>query len=490
MRDPFDAAALRGLGTAALQRGRPAQAVALLSAAAAIEPAADIICDLGIALFAAKRTQEAEQTLLGALSAHPGYPSAACALAELLTATARASEALALLRDIPRHPSIDTALGYVLIEQGNVEYAADAMNAAEALYGEACQLVPTLPAAHLNHGNALTALGRLPEAEAAYRAALALDPAYHDAAFALSLMLLLADRRTEGNRLYESRRKIASLRRNYNRRPAVAAWHPADTLAGRRVLVTAEQGFGDIIQYIRFVPAVAAIAAEVVLELPWPLIPAVHDLPRGARVIALEDPDPACDVACPLLSLPLALGTGTLPAPPYLSAVPDRAFRWAAWLERSGPGRRIGLVCGGDPAHPNDRRRSFPLALYEPLLELPGMTFVLVQQEIRETDRDTFDRVDNLRCPEAALTDFADTAGLLAGLDLLVSVDTSTAHLAGAMALPVWTLLPYYPDCRWMLGRDDSPWYPTMRLYRQEQPGDWHAVIRRVRDDLTGQGDR
>jgi tetratricopeptide (TPR) repeat protein len=489
-RDPFDPAALRGLGLAVLHRRRPAQAAALLSAAAAIDPCAGTLCDLGAALAAAGRPDEAERHLRRALSAEPGHPGASIALAELLRASGRTGDAIALLRAARGDDATAAALAIALIEQGNAAYLNDEMAAAEASYHEAVRLAPALPAAHLSRGNALTALRRLPEAEAAYRTALGLDPGCDDAAFALSLSLQLAGRYGESLGPYERRRQVAALRPNYGRRPGLAQWRPGGTLAGRRVLVTAEQGFGDMIQHARFVPALAAIAAEVVLELPWPLAPAFQDLPGAARIIALDDPDPACDVACPLLSLPLALGTDSPPAPPYVAPRPERAFRWAAWLARSGPGRRVGLACSGGPGHPDDKRRSFPLALFGPLLDVPGATFVLVQNEIRDTDRDTFDRAENLRCPEAALTDFADTAALLAELDLVVSVDTSVAHLAGAMALPAWTLLPYYPDCRWMLGRDDSPWYPTMRLYRQERPGDWDTVIRRVRDDLIRQGER
>jgi ADP-heptose:LPS heptosyltransferase len=170
--------------------------------------------------------------------------------------------------------------------------------------------------------------------------------------------------------------------------------------------------------------------------------------------------------------------------PPYVSAPEDRLARWAAWLDRSPPGRRIGLVCHGDQRHPRDRDRSIALAAFAPILTLPDIAFVLVQTEIRSTDRAAFEAADNVRCPAAALTDYADTAALLSGLDLLISVDTSAAHLAGAMGLPVWTLLPYFPDYRWGLGSDDSAWYPSMRLFRQERAGAWQPVIERVRAAL------
>jgi ADP-heptose:LPS heptosyltransferase len=143
------------------------------------------------------------------------------------------------------------------------------------------------------------------------------------------------------------------------------------------------------------------------------------------------------------------------------------------------------LACSGDSRHARDGERSVPLSLFASLMTLPDTAFVLVQPDIRETDRAAFEAFDDIRCPAAALTDYADTAALLSCLDLLISVDTATAHLAGAMDLPVWTLLPFCPDHRWLLVRGDTPWYPSMRLYRQAAPRDWDSVIRRVRDDLN-----
>jgi hypothetical protein len=271
------------------------------------------------------------------------------------------------------------------------------------------------------------------------------------------------------------------LRRDHQRRPDLPQWHPGIDLTGRRVLLTAEQGYGDLIQYARFAPILARSAASVVLEMPWPLAGLFQTFPGIERVIGLDDPAHGCDIACPLLSLPLLMGPDVGVKPPYIVAPVDRLARWSAWLARSGPGRRIGLVCSGDSRHPRDCARSIALAGLKPLLDLQDVSFVLLQTEIRDTDRPAFEAADNLRCPAAALTDYADTAALLSGLDLLITVDTSTAHLAGAMGMPVWTLLPFSPDYRWRLGCEDSPWYPSMRLFRQERLGEWGAVIERVR---------
>jgi Flp pilus assembly protein TadD len=462
--------------------------VALLAAAASVDRSAAILSDLGSALIAAGLPVEAEQRLREALVVQPAFFHALFNLGGLLLSQGRSAEAEPLLRHAhavtPDDEQTRQALTSVLIAQGNAAYANGLMEQAESRYREATVLQPDLEAGFLNLGNALTAQLRLTEGLDAYRTAHSLDPANDELAFALALALLLAGDRDEGLRLHERRRGVAYLRPNYQRRPDLPEWQPGDSLAGKRVLVTAEQGAGDLIQHARFVPALAEIAASVVLEMPWPLTGLFHDLPGVGRVITLTDQDHGCDVACPLLSLPLILGPDAGLKPAYITPLPDRQLRWAAWLDRGPPGRRIGLVCGGDPRHLRDRDRSFPLGMLAPLMDIADATFVLVQTEIRCQDRDTFDGMANLRAPEAALTDYADTAALLSCLDLLISVDTSVAHLAGAMGQPVWTLLPYCPDYRWMLGRDDTPWYPSMRLFRQDRPGDWETVLKRVRDDL------
>jgi hypothetical protein len=225
----------------------------------------------------------------------------------------------------------------------------------------------------------------------------------------------------------------------------------------------------------------------VVLEVPGTLRPLFRDMPGVAATIGLDDPAPDCDLACALLSLPLVFGTtlDTIPATvPYLTVPEERLARWRDWFGPSTGERAIGLVCTGSTGHPHDRRRSMPLRALEPLLSVPNHTFVLLQNELREADRPTRHAMPGLRFPGVALADFADTGALLSHLDLVITVDTAVAHLAGALGVPVWLMLPYSPDHRWLLGRDDSPWYPSMRLYRQPRPGAWDDVIEAVRRDL------
>jgi tetratricopeptide (TPR) repeat protein len=485
-RDPFDVVALHGLARVMLRRRRTAQAVALLAAADSDDPA--ILLDLGEALAAVGRGQEAEPYFRRVLETEPENFAALFGLGRWLLTQGQPAAALDLLRRAqavaPDGADTDGALVGALIAQGNAAYDNGDPVQAEPLYREAIGRGLDLVAAYNNLGNALTAQLRLPEALEAYRTALAIDPGADSAGFAYSLCLLLAGEEAEGRRRFEHRRKVEPLRRDHERRPDLPQWRPGVDLAGRRVLLTAEQGSGDLIQYARFAPALARVAAAVVLEMPWTLGGLFREMPGVERVIGLDEVAHGCDIACPLLSLPLLLGAD--PGVPYVSAPVERLGRWQAWLDRSPPGRRVGLVCHGDPRHPRDRERSIALAEFAPLLALPDVAFVLVQTEIRAGDRPVFEAADNLRCPAAALTDYADTAALLSRLDLLVSVDTSVVHLAGAMGLPVWTLLPWFPDYRWGLGSDGSGWYPSMRLFRQERPGDWGAVIDRVRVALAG----
>jgi tetratricopeptide (TPR) repeat protein len=484
-RDPFDVAALHGIGRILLRRKRPAQAIALLSAAAATEDAdAEVLCDLGTAFVAAGLIGDAEPWFRRTLEVQPDHFQALSGLGGLLLGFGRAEAALGLLRQAmlvaPEGAGTTVPLAGALIGAGNAAYGAGDMAAAERLYREAMGCGVDMAAGYSNLGNALTGQLRIDEAQEAYRAALAIDPVNDAAGFAYSLCLLLSGDDAEGWRWYECRRRVDPLRRDHERHPDLPQWRPGVDLAGQRVLLTAEQGSGDLLQYARFAPALGQIAAAVVLEMPWPLAALFRGMAGIERVAELDDVIRDCDIACPLLSLPLLLGPDAGVEPPYVGTRPERVGRWKTWLDRSGPGRRIGLVCSGDPRHPRDRDRSIPLSMLAPLLEVEGVAFVLVQTEIRDSDRAALDSADNLRCPAAALTDYADTAALVAGLDLVISVDSSVAHLAGAMGVPVWVLLPFCPDYRWGLGREESRWYPSMRLFRQERPGEWGAVVQLV----------
>jgi Flp pilus assembly protein TadD len=446
-RDVADTGALHLLGVVLLKQGNAAEAVPLLSSVAAVVHDPGVLHALGEALHVLGLIAEAE---------------------------ARWRQAIALA-DAP--PDLWLAMGNLLLSR-------DDLAEAEHCFRSAIAICPDFVEALNNLGNTLVAQLRLAEAYQCYATAIALRPDGANSRFAYALALLLGGDFAVGWQHFEARRAVAQLRWNYQRRPELPQWQPGMVLGGKRVLLMAEQGSGDIIQFVRYAPMLAARGAEVLVELPRDLCGVFGGLPGVARIITLEDASPACDIACPMLSLPLYFETilDSIPAvEPYAVVARDRTVHWRAWL---GPrqGRRVGLVCSGRPEHPHDRNRSLPLAQLAPILAAPDCTFVLLQQQVRDTDRAALTAMSHLRWP--LLRDFDDTAALLAELDLLISVDTSVAHLAGALGRPVWVMLPYAPDFRWMLGRNDSPWYPTMRLYRQPVRGDWEAVLTAIQRDF------
>ncbi len=247
-------------------------------------------------------------------------------------------------------------------------------------------------------------------------------------------------------------------------------------MAGKTILLHAEQGFGDSIQFLRYLPLVAAKGARIVLELPDSLVPLLGAGDGVAAIVRRGQSLPPFDLHCPLMSLPLAFGTtlATIPAAvPYLQAPPERVAAWRAQMPRTAV-PRVGLVWSGKPSHRNDHNRSLALARLAPLLAQANVEFVSLQHDVRDTDKAALDNAAILR-PD--FTDFADTAAVIETLDLVVAVDTAVAHLAGSLAKPLWLLLPFCPDWRWMLDRTDCPWYPSARLFRQPRLGDWDSVI-------------
>ena len=257
-------------------------------------------------------------------------------------------------------------------------------------------------------------------------------------------------------------------------------------LNGKTVLLHAEQGLGDSIQFVRYVPMVRDRGGKVVLQCQPALSRLFTGLPGIDRVIKNGDPIPRFDAHCPLLSLPRAFGTtlDSIPASvPYLTADPAAALDWAKRLA-DRPGKKVGIVWAGRAGYVGDRTRSLSLTTLAPLACASGITWYSLQKGYAAAQISDAPQGMELIDRTAELNDFADTAALIANLDLVISVDTAVAHLAGAMGKSVWTLLPYAPDWRWLLNRDDSPWYPTMRLFRQQRPGDWGEVIQRIAESL------
>ena len=270
------------------------------------------------------------------------------------------------------------------------------------------------------------------------------------------------------------------------RRFSQPTWR-GEALEGRTILLYAEQGLGDTLQFLRYVPLVAARGGRVVLEVQPSLMPLMAGVDGPQQVIARDDPLPPFNLECPLMSLPRAFGTvvNEMPADiPYLRADAARVAHWRGRLA-AGEGLRVGLVWAGNPRFPGDDQRSPRLAGLRGLLDVPGCRFYGLQMGPGRADLVDAVMPDGFTDLAPEIADFADTAAIMANLDLVVSSCTGPAHLAGALGVPLWLALPFSADWRWMTGRDDSPWYPTARLFRQPTPGDWNSVAGRMAAELS-----
>ncbi len=336
--------------------------------------------------------------------------------------------------------------------------------------------------------DALTILGqvrmeqeRLEEAEHYYKKAITIKPDNQETLWELSCVLLLSGRYREGLPYHDSRFFLN--KNNPLRFDSYRMWNGED-IAGKRILVWAEQGHGDQIQAFRYLKKLRERGGEVLVDTNPELVSLFRNSPWPSQVIPKGESVPDYDIHIPFMSLPRILFEEAefFSQPiPYLQAGKKKLEHWQKLLSTI-PGHRVGIVWAGNPLHKNDRNRSIPLEHLAPLAEIPGVSVVSVQKGSGES------QVGDCPFPlihlGSQIQDFEDTAAILEHLDLLISVDTSVAHLAGALGRPVWTLLPTAPDWRWMLEREDSPWYPSMRLFRQPARGDWDSVIHRVADEL------
>jgi tetratricopeptide (TPR) repeat protein len=364
--------------------------------------------------------------------------------------------------------------------KGSALQQLDRYDEALAAYDRAIELAPKDPTAVGDRGNALQRLHRHDDAVASYDRALALEPGVIAAQMNRGICLLLMGRYEQGWRDYHTRWAVPEFA-DANRQIAGPVWIGDQPIAGKRILLQSEQGLGDTIQFCRYAKRVADQGAEVLLSVQRELQPLLANVDGASAVFARSDPLPPFDLQCPLLSLPLACGTTVDSVPydmPYLVAPQDRIETWRA---RLGPRNRlrVGLAWSGQQRHINDRNRSMLLAQLAPLDRF-GVALFGLQKDVRGVDRAMSTTFRNLQLLGDEITDFRDTAALLTLMDVVVTVDTSIAHLAGALARPLLLMLPNVCDWRWMLNRDDSPWYPTAHLFRQTRPGHWSDVIQRV----------
>jgi tetratricopeptide (TPR) repeat protein len=454
------------LGTALQDFGRLDEAIACYRRALALRPGAvETLDNLGGALRAQGQLEAARACYERALALEPDRIESNIGLGIVLRDEGRPQEAALhyerVLALAPDHLAAHNNLGVALVDLGRPQEAA-------AHYARALAVQPDRPEAHNNLGIALEHQGRYPDALACYGRALALDPAYPDAHFNRAHALLVTGELDEGWPEYEWRFAVARYDRNFDR----PLWS-GEPLAGRTILIHAEQGLGDTLQFIRYVPAVAERGGRVVIEVPRAIARLAGTVAGASLIVAAGDALPEFDRHCPLLSLPRIFETNltTIPdAVPYLSVPKEASAPWAERID-AAPGLKVGVVWAGAT------QGGLDLLSLLPLWEVARVSWFSLQVGARARE------VSMLERPRIAdlspwLVDFAETAAAVARLDLVISVDTSVAHLCGALARPTWVLLPYNPDWRWLLERGDSPWYPTARLFRQGKPGDWQAVIR------------
>ena len=455
---------------------KPEEALAAYEKALSFRPdTAAYLVNVALALCGLQRHAEAMPFLDQALLIKPGDAGALIGRAQALVALGQPAEGLAVAESaLVAHPGL--TLGHLwranaLVQLGQPEAALIAADTARSM-------APEDASTHNGYGFILGHLNRLEEALVSYDHALKLKPDDTETLWNRALALLALGRFEEGWLAYEYRnlRRKTLAARKYPQ----PLWWGKQALTDQRLYVYWEQGLGDTIQFARYVPLAAAAGAQVTFSVQEPLRRLFKEFDPAVTIIGQNDEPAAFDLHCPLLTLPLAFGTTlrTIPAFPrgYLRVPAEDAARWAARLP-SGR-RRIGLVWSGSATHGNDANRSIALVRLAALIQ-PEDSWISLQKEVRQSDQATL-RSSGLIDLSAELGDFADTAALISALDLVIAVDTSVAHLAAALGKPVWLMVPFVPDFRWLLGREDSPWYPGMRLFRQHRAGDWDGVVARI----------
>jgi tetratricopeptide (TPR) repeat protein len=511
----FDA--LHLLGALASQAGAHQQAVDFMSRAIAIHPHnPSFYSNRGVSLQELRQLEAAVASYDQAIRLKPDYALAYFnrgvslhALGQLDAAVASYDHAVAIKPDYAeayfsrgntlkelKQPdaavaSYDQAIGLdpnyaeAYSNRGLSLQESGQLDAAIASYDRAISLNAHYAEAYYNRGNALKECNRLDQAAASYDNAIRLKPDYSDAYCNKSLGLLLDGNFAEGWDLYEwrwTKDKTQIEKRHFPQ----ALWHGQESLHQKTILLHSEQGLGDTIQFARYAKLVANLGARVVLEVQAPLVDLFKGMPGVSALAIKGEPLPEFDCHCPLLSLPMVFKTALATIPntdKYLAPDPQKLAYWASKLgEKTKP--RVGLVWSGNADHQNDRNRSVLLA--DLMRHLPSeRQYVSLQKEVRVVDRQALEGNGNILHFGDELADFTDTAALCGLMDLVISVDTSVAHLSGALGVATWVLLSFSPDWRWLLERDDSPWYPSAKLYRQPRIGAWEEVFLKVGADLS-----
>jgi Flp pilus assembly protein TadD len=483
--DPTSSAAHCNLGNVLKDRGRLDEAIVSYRNAVALDPGhAESHNNLGNALNEMGQFDEAIAEYRQAIAIRPAYAKAHNNLGATLHSRGQPEEAVAACQCAialqPNYFEAHCNLGAALFSAARVEEAISE-------YQQALTLRPDSAEALSNLGAALCSEKRLDEGIAAYRRAIISQPEFAEAHHNLALALLLSGQFPEGRREYEWRWRWKGF--TSPRRPFTPPAWDGSPLERRTVLVHAEQGFGDAIQFARYLPMLAGRAKHVIFECPPELARLMQRVAGSDRstVIsraALDNTElPPFDVHVPLMSLPLHLGLpepAALPPPPYITLEEDVLEPWRHRLE---PGNRlkVGLAWACAPEKPSDRKRSIPLRSLAPLLQSGAAIYSVQPGEASKQNWPGSELIDLT----GHIADFLDTAGLISQLDLVISVDTAVAHLAGALNKPAWVMVPYSPDWRWQLDREDSPWYPSLKIFRQTRRGEWDDVVTRIAQALS-----
>ena len=477
---PRNVDAHNNLGVILRNNGRLDEAVAVYRHAISLNPNLPIAyINLGIALTDKGQLDEAIGVCRRAIALNPILPQAHINLGNALSGIGRLDEAIDAVRRAislqPNYPEAYSNLGEILRENGQIDDAIAAGRQAVALN-------PKLAGAYDNVGNALRDKGEFEQAAAAFRQAISLDPNLPESHHNLGMLLLLQGNFLPGWKEFEWRRQcrnVSSPRWNFTQ----PQWDGSD-LTNRTIFLYPEQGFGDSIHFIRYVRLIAERGGKAIVACLPELPPLFKNMSGVEKWVTSGESVPSFDFHCPLMSLPLAFGTTFQDIPrsvPYLQVDAQAIELWRRKLAGER-GFKVGLVWAGSPI---PRNRSMDLATLAPLAQVQGVSFYSLQKGAAAEQTKAAPHGLNLIDRTEELSDFVDTAALISNLDLVISVDTAVAHLAGAMGKPVWTLLSFVSDWAWLLHRQDTPWYPTMRLFRQPAFRDWKSVIDQVIQALT-----
>jgi len=462
------------------QAGNVQEAARLYREILAVEPQhADARHLLGVISHQQGEHQAAIEAILDAIARNPDFHGYHHNLGCIYLDLGRYNEAVASLR---RALQLDASAAESHYNLATALRSIGQLDEAEIACKQALRLKPRYAEARSNLGIVLEEQGRFAEALAAFNEALQMDPNYADAHLNRALLQLLLGNFAAGWREFDWlwKASVAPQQRTF----VEPRWQ-GEPITEQTILLHAEQGLGDTIQFARYVPLLAAAGATVILEVQPELKPVFANVAGVASCHSRGEPLPPYDLYCPLGSLPFAFKTelSSVPADiPYLNADEAHIAKWRPALEIL-PGKRVALAWAGHVRHANDRNRSIDLRLLETLFSLDGVSLVSIQRELRDGDAQLLHR-NAIPDLGPRLADMADTAAVLANVDLVISVDTSVVHLGGAMGREVWALLPFTPDWRWTLEGEHSPWYPRTRLFRQSAPAQWKDVIEAVRDAL------